>query len=97
MLGMKLEQGKRPMQRRMFSAGFLAMALTAVVACAQVKVEDEPEPTDFRTWTDISGKFTLEAAMVKFADGKVHLQKKDGTVTRILDRQTEQGRSEVRA
>jgi outer membrane protein assembly factor BamB len=65
------------------SASLLGIALTAVVACAQVKVDDEPAPTDYRTWTDISGKFTLEAAMIKFADGKVHLQKKDGDVARI--------------
>ena len=61
----------------------LAVAMFAAVTCVQAKVEDEPAADDYRTWTDISGKFTVEASMLKFKGGKVHLKKKDGTVTRV--------------
>jgi len=39
---------------------------------------DEPEPLQYRTWTDSTGKYQLEAAMVDYKDGAVHLRKKDG-------------------
>ena len=75
----------------------VVLVAVAVVACAQSQVADESEAEaesepkadaesetdDYRTWTDTSGQFTVEAAMLKFAGGKVHLKKKDGTVTRI--------------
>ena len=41
------------------------------------------EPSDevgkLRTWTDDSGRFTLEAGMVAYVDGKVQLQRPDGS------------------
>jgi hypothetical protein len=36
------------------------------------------EPSKFRTWTDITGKFKTEAALVGLENGKVLLKKKDG-------------------
>ena len=36
------------------------------------------EPTGFRTWTDATGKFNVEARLVGFASGAVSLRKKDG-------------------
>jgi len=44
---------------------------------------DEPEQLQFRTWTDATGKYQVEAAMIKFADGKVHLQKQDGKIVAV--------------
>ena len=37
----------------------------------------------YRTWTDATGTFTVEAAFVKFEAGKVHLAKKDGGAAAI--------------
>jgi hypothetical protein len=34
----------------------------------------------FRTWTSVSGKFSVEAKFVKFEKGRVHLEKRDGTL-----------------
>ena len=45
--------------------------------------EDDPLESEYRTWTDSTGKHKVEAVMVKFADGKVHLEKKDGLVVAL--------------
>jgi hypothetical protein len=37
---------------------------------------DEPKPDD-RTWTSSNGKFKVEASLVKVAEGKVYLKRKD--------------------
>lgn len=42
------------------------------------KAAEEPEPPEFRLWTSASGKHTTEARFVKFQDGRVHLEKRDG-------------------
>ncbi len=42
-----------------------------------------PEELQFRTWTDASGKYQIEAAMIKFSAGKVHLQKTDGKAAAV--------------
>jgi len=53
-------------------------------ARAQQDVPDEePLESEYRTWTDSTGEHEVEAAMVKFADGKVHLEKKDGQVVAV--------------
>jgi len=40
-----------------------------------------------RTWTDATGKFSVEAELVRVADGKVELKKADGTIIAVpLDR-----------
>ena len=36
-----------------------------------------------RTWTDSTGKFTVEAEFVDFKDGKVQLKKEDGKIVTI--------------
>lgn len=38
---------------------------------------------DFRTWRDLSGKFSIEAKFVSEADGKVTLEKRDGSTVTI--------------
>jgi hypothetical protein len=41
-------------------------------------------PTAFaRTWTDSTGNYTVEAELVDFEDGKVHLKKGDGTIVSV--------------
>jgi outer membrane protein assembly factor BamB len=72
------------MKRRMIGASILAAILAAALVGAQENGDDESEPmTEVRTWTDASGQFTVEAAMLKVADGAVHLQKADGQVTKV--------------
>ena len=53
----------------------LALVLSVCIGWAAGAIADEP--ADFRTWTDASGKFKLEAAFEKFADGAVHLKRQD--------------------
>ncbi len=55
-------------------------ALSASMAAGQT---DPPTTLEYRTWTDATGKYTTEAIMVDFASGQVHLQKRDGKITRI--------------
>jgi len=40
-------------------------------------------PKGPRTWTDTTGKFKIEAELVRVADGKVELKKPDGTVVNV--------------
>jgi hypothetical protein len=50
----------------------------------------------FRTWTDSSGKFTLEAAFVKRAMDTVTLEKRDGETTEVrFDRLSEDDQSYI--
>ncbi len=74
----------RLMPVRMICLSVPAIALVVAGVCAQVAVDGDTEPlTDFRTWTDSSGKFTLEAALVRFERGQVFLLKRDGQVTAV--------------
>jgi outer membrane protein assembly factor BamB len=58
------------------------LALVLAVGCTcraqRPASTDEREQLQFRTWTDTTGRYQTEAAMIKFADGKVHLKKRDG-------------------
>jgi hypothetical protein len=54
-----------------------------LLSSVQAKDADEQASGDYRTWTDISGNFTVEAAMLKFKGGKVHLRKEDGKVIQV--------------
>ena len=68
------------MQRPVQTLCLILLALVGRTAAAQLQAEttpDEPQ-LEFRTWTDASGKFSTEAAMLRYADGKVDLQKRDG-------------------
>ncbi len=41
---------------------------------------DRPNGAEpFRTWADSTGKFSTSAVLTKYADGKVHLRKRDGS------------------
>lgn len=51
-----------------------ARALPSAVASQTAEPSD-----DFRTWRDSTGKFTIEAKLVSSADGKVTLEKRDGS------------------
>jgi hypothetical protein len=44
---------------------------------------ENQEPLSFRTWTDITGKHKTNAAFVGFEDGKVLLQKKNGSIVAV--------------
>jgi len=61
---------------------YLTFVLSLATGCTseaqQPSFASEREELQFRTWTDISGRYQTEAAMTRFADGKVHLKKKDG-------------------
>ena len=44
-----------------------------------------------RTWSDSSGKFSVEAEFVSYTAGKVKIRRKDGTVVELkLDRLSEE-------
>ncbi len=45
--------------------------------------QDLPPGAEFRTWTDASGRFQTEAAMIDVADGKVRLRKRDGKTVAV--------------
>ena len=47
---------------------------------AQKRKSSEP---DFRTWTDSTGKYTVEAEFVDFQDGKVRLRKGNGSIVAL--------------
>ena len=76
------------MATRLTATVSLALAILAFGGYAVLAQQDSPaDPQadaqehlalEFRTWTSSSGKYQIEAALVKFADGKAHLQKKDG-------------------
>ncbi|MCL2622364.1 MAG: SHD1 domain-containing protein [Planctomycetaceae bacterium] len=53
----------------------LVLAVFTVAACFSVALAE-----DMRTWTDSSGRFTVEAVLVSFEDDSVKLKKADGTV-----------------
>ncbi|MGA2256982.1 MAG: SHD1 domain-containing protein, partial [Thermoguttaceae bacterium] len=43
----------------------------------------EPSTHQHRTWTDSTGKYTIQAEFVEFKDGKVRLRKENGKEVRI--------------
>ena len=49
----------------------LVISLQAIASTTDSKI---------RTWTDATGVFSVEAELVEFADGKVHLKRTDGKV-----------------
>ncbi len=38
---------------------------------------------EFRTWTDITGQYRVEAVLLRFVDGKAYLKKRDGRVVTL--------------
>jgi hypothetical protein len=59
----------------------IAVALLCVAISWSVAASAEEAKT--RTWSDATGAFTLEAEIVKFADGKVHLRRTNGKVITV--------------
>jgi len=43
----------------------------------------DSQQAEFRTWSDITGKFQTEAAFVDFKEGKVRLKKKGGSIVSV--------------
>lgn len=54
-----------------------------IVTAIPVGIGAEPVE-EYRTWTDTTGKFKVEAAFVKLEDGKVELKRKDNGKTLSL-------------
>lgn len=67
------------MQRFRISPALLGCSLAALVFCLAAAPADE-----YRTWTDTTGKFKVEAAFVKLENGKVELKRKDNGKTLSL-------------
>jgi hypothetical protein len=44
-----------------------------------------PRVEKFRTWSDATGKFSIDAKLVEFADGAVKLKKRDGSELSLLE------------
>ena len=59
---------------------FAIVVLGLGVCCAQTAVE---VTSDFRTWKNNTGKFSIEAKLVSVADDIVKLEKKDGRVIEL--------------
>jgi len=53
------------------------LAIAVIVSLATAVAGRAEGTNEFRTWTDSTGKFKIEAIFEKFADGKVHLKKKE--------------------
>jgi hypothetical protein len=79
------------------------VCVLAVVGPRAAAFQEEPAATPeqagpMRTWTDASGKFTREAALVESRNGVVILRKTDGATLRIpLDKLSEADRAFVKA
>lgn len=58
----------------------LMLTVAALFGLATVLSAADRQDPGFRTWTDITGKYKVEATFVEFNDGKVQLKKKDGNV-----------------
>ncbi|MHB8902586.1 MAG: outer membrane protein assembly factor BamB family protein [Thermoguttaceae bacterium] len=50
---------------------------------AQAAPRPAADPGKVRTWTDASGQFTIEAAMVAYAEGQVQLRRADGSLVAV--------------
>lgn len=75
----------------------------AVISCGLLRGAEPVPPPDaetskLRTWTDASGQFTIEAAMVDYAERKVQLRRADGSLLVVaIDRLSRSDRSYVAA
>ena len=50
-----------------------------IASAGASQAHSDPQQRQFRVWTDITGKFKTEAALVGFHDGTVRLRKEDGS------------------
>jgi len=63
------------------------LALTFALVSAIQFPGNAAEHSSLRTWSDSTGKFRVEAALIDFRDGHVQLEKKDGqTITLALEK-----------
>ena len=62
---------------------FLAALLVVSTACFGVTGQETGSRVQVRTWTDLSGRFTVQAKFDGLDDGKVRLRKADGTVVTV--------------
>jgi outer membrane protein assembly factor BamB len=65
------------------SSVVLAYLFLLTIAVAQESPPAGADAEGFRMWTDISGKYTTEAALLHFSRGEVELRKRDGSTTRV--------------
>lgn len=70
-----------------------------LIACGQEpSAESDEQPFEYRTWTDASGRYEIEAALVNFGGGQVGLKKRDGSVVAVpLDRLSRTDQNYVRS
>jgi len=47
------------------------------------KTKPKPSQPQFRTWTSSSGKFSVDALLIRIKNGVAHLKKKDGKVIQV--------------
>ena len=82
-------------------AALIGVAADVLVLAASLLLQVAParaaEELKFRTWTDSSGTHKTEAALIRYEDGNVHLQKPDGgTVALPMDRLSRSDQSYVK-
>ncbi len=68
------------------TADSLAADSSAASSSAEAAIAADngpPNDRDVRTWTDSTGKFTIEATLLEFADGKVKLERTDGRIVTL--------------
>ena len=76
--------------KKWYFAGLVSVIVGSLLFSGIQSSRAEPEPSansgqeEFRTWTDRSGTYHLDAVLVEFKDGKVTLKKKDGTTLKVL-------------
>lgn len=64
----------------------LDIALAQLVTRAEEDgATGDPNQGQWRTFTDITGKYTIEAEFVEFVDGKVTLKRKDNEKVIVMD------------
>jgi len=72
---------------RHFTAWLISAAvlLALLWAAAWGKASSDPgnEEDEYRTWTDATGEFHVEAALVGFAEGNAQLKKRDGSMISV--------------
>ncbi|MGA2257530.1 MAG: SUMF1/EgtB/PvdO family nonheme iron enzyme [Thermoguttaceae bacterium] len=56
----------------------VALVVLAAIGSLALAIAQEPSTHQLRTWTDSTGKYTIQAEFVDSKDGKVRLKKQDG-------------------
>ncbi len=61
----------------------IAVMLGIMLAIDPMSASAQTEQPTWRTWSDATGKFSIEAAFVKFEEGRVFLRRKDGQLVSV--------------